>query len=45
MLYLVLQMYLVLKLWFTVFRGEYVYKKILGTLPLSPDIVNFSTTL
>lgn len=30
MLYLVLQMCLVLKLWFTVFWGEYVYKKIPG---------------
>lgn len=30
MLYLVLQMCLVLKLWLTVFWGEYVYKKIPG---------------
>lgn len=45
MLYLVLQMYLVLKLWFTVSRGEYVYKKIPGTLTLPSDIVNFRTTL
>lgn len=45
MLYLLLQMCLVLKLWFTVFWGEYIYI-LQETFTLNSDVVNrhFSTT-
>lgn len=46
MLYLVLQMCLVLKLWFTVFWGEHVYKKkTQDTLTTNLDTVSFNIPL